>query len=319
MPEELPLGQRGRRPEAAVAADEFAAVRSVAAARRVHREEGDPSREFHRIGIAREQRSAAVFDLRDQVHGGLVAQIAQHPFDIAGDGQFAGSPGQVADLQQGVLDRRVERHVDPELAFDTLFAVLEAAVAEAVARHVRAAAAPGPGRGGPVVPGFIVAQVQGLAAGVANRIVVPGGQAELVGVQVPGVGAATFRDDRTEQWICQHIDPGGRSADAGLQLEHVLAAVAAEAAIGVGQAEGGIGRASRRPRRLCRREEEVGVEARPAGLGLATQDLVVQGAGAVVEDDPRDGLDQGAVFRRELLRRPHEDSARPVDQVGFGA
>ncbi|MOA41655.1 hypothetical protein D3C78_1636340 [compost metagenome] len=119
----------------------------MATAGRVHREEGDPPWELHRIGIAREQRASAVVDFSDQVHGGLVPQIAQHPFDIAGDGQFAGAPGQVSDFQQGVLDRSVECHVDPEFAFDTFFAMLEAAVAKTVAYHVWAVAGPGQGSG----------------------------------------------------------------------------------------------------------------------------------------------------------------------------
>ncbi|MCY1211346.1 hypothetical protein D9M71_40120 [compost metagenome] len=84
--------------------------------------------------------------------------------------------------------------------------------------------------------GLIVAQVKGLATGVTDRIVLPGRQAEFVGVQVPGIGASTFRDDGAELRIRQHIHPGGRGRDTGFQLEHVLAAVATETAIGVGQA-----------------------------------------------------------------------------------
>jgi hypothetical protein len=42
--------------------------------------------------------------------------------------------------------------------------------------------------------GFFVAQVKGFAARIADRVVVPGRQAEFVGVFAPGVGDAAFRN-----------------------------------------------------------------------------------------------------------------------------
>ena len=48
-------------------------------------------------------------------------------------------------------------------------------------------------------------------------------------------------------------------------------------------------------------------------------DLFRQGPPAVAEDDAGDGLEQGAVFLRDLLRRAHEDAARPVHRLGFEA
>ena len=160
-------------------------------------------------GCARE-RAAVGIDFGDHVHGRSRPQVAQHPLHVAGGGEPARPARGVAHLEHGELDRRILGHIDPQLGVDAVLGVLEHAVAEAVPGDVGRRAAPGQRRRRPEMAAFLVAQVEGLAARVGDRVVVPGREAELVGVLAPGVGLAALRDDGAEVRIGQHVDPGRR-------------------------------------------------------------------------------------------------------------
>ena len=113
-------------------------------------------------------------------------------------------------------------------------------------------------RGRPETPALLVADVERLAAGVGDRVVVPGREPEFVAVLRPGVGAAALGDDGAELRVGDHVDPRRGRGLAGREDDDVLAAVAAEAAQAVEERQvalrelGGGRRFGPAPRRLER-------------------------------------------------------------------
>ena len=136
-----------------------------------------------------------------------MAQIAQHPFAIAGNGKPARSARDIAQFENGELHRRVHRHVNPQLGNDAVLGVLENRVTKSVPNDVSAGPASRPRRRRPDLASFFIADVKGLPGEVAHRIVKPGGEPEFVRVFKPGVSATIFRYDGAERWVGQHIYP----------------------------------------------------------------------------------------------------------------
>jgi hypothetical protein len=127
-----------------------------------------------------------------------------------------------AQLDRGELHRCVDRDVNRELGRDAVLPMLEHAVAEAVARDVRAGAAARHRGRRPEASGFVVAHEAGFAARVGHGVVVPGREPELVRVLVPGVGEAALGDDRAEFGLARTLTHGvGRRRPA--QRDDVLA------------------------------------------------------------------------------------------------
>ena len=73
--------------QCSVAAHEFASVGAISDAASLHRLPGvkkcDPVAELCAIGVEGNNGTGLRIDLRDNVHRGFRAQVAQHPFDIA--------------------------------------------------------------------------------------------------------------------------------------------------------------------------------------------------------------------------------------------
>src|SRR5207244_261881 len=82
--------------------------------------------------------------------------------------------------------------VENQFADDSVFGVLEDAVAEAVSRDVRIRTARRQRRGRPEPAGLFIADIDRLAAAIADRVIVPRCQAKLVTVFGPGISAAAF-------------------------------------------------------------------------------------------------------------------------------
>ncbi len=131
------LAHRRRTAHRAVASDERRAVATNGPRRAVDVEESDAPGERRVISIAREQRAGVGVDAGFHVHRSSGPQIAQHPFDVTGDREPACAARAIGKLKDCELDRRVDRHVDAQFGFDSVFQVLEHAVAKAVAGHVR--------------------------------------------------------------------------------------------------------------------------------------------------------------------------------------
>ena len=223
------LERRGPR-QVAVAADELEAIPGQRALGLVHVEERDPLAELGVEGIAREQGAAARIELGDHVHRRLRREVAQHPFDVARHRKRAAAARRVSKPQHDELHRLVGRDVDALLAFDAVLGVLEDAVAEAMAAAVLASPSRRQRRGRPVASALVVADIEGLSRGIADRIVVPGREAILVRVLAPGVAHAAFGHDAAEVRIRDDVDPGRRGRLAGTAHDDVLAPVRREAA-----------------------------------------------------------------------------------------
>ena len=161
-------------------------------------------------------------------------QVAEHPLDVTGRAQLARAARHVGEPQHRELHRRVEGDEDRQLGTDAVRGVLEHAVAEAVAglelRGPRAVGRAGQGGRRPHVAAFLVAQVDRLAAGVADGIVVPRRQSQFVGVLAPGVGTPGLRDHATEARIGEHVDPRRRRPRPRRRRDDVFASVGGKAA-----------------------------------------------------------------------------------------
>ncbi|MND79356.1 hypothetical protein D3C80_710930 [compost metagenome] len=77
---------------------------------------------------------------------------------------------------------------------------------------------------------LFVAQVESFAAAVTDGIVVPRRETVFVGVFVPGVGLAAFRNHRAEHRVGHHVRPGRRGDLAFVHRNHIFAAILREAA-----------------------------------------------------------------------------------------
>ena len=164
------------------------------------------------------------------MHGRFRPQITEHPLHIAGRRDPARATRIVANFQDRIFDRVVERHVDRQRRMNPCLAMLKDADAEAVTAHVRRGTPAGEWCGRPVMTSLFVAQIERFAARVTHRVVVPRRQAVLVGVFAPGVGDTIFGDDAAEMRIGQHIHPW-RGRGLGVRGgDDVFAAIFAKAA-----------------------------------------------------------------------------------------
>jgi hypothetical protein len=70
----------------------------------------------------------------------VFARSSEHPVEVAGHREAPSSVAAIGQRQRRELDRRVDGDVDAQRRIDPVLAVLEDAVAEAVARDVGARA-----------------------------------------------------------------------------------------------------------------------------------------------------------------------------------
>ena len=169
----------------------------------------------------------------------------------------------------------------------------------------------------PELPCLLVTDVDGLAAGVGDGIVIPWREAVLMAVLGPRVAATSLRDDGAKLRIGKDVDPWGRRRLSGGQPCHILPAIVAETTqtvevgdiplrhgvgcFGIGQPAG----------RLQQRNHKVWSTS-PLGL-------FGQRPSVVVQDDAGHRLQQRPVFLRHLFAAANEDATAFVDQRGFGA
>ena len=113
--------------------------------------------------------------------------------------------------------------------------MLEAAVPLSVAHAVRRPARAGQGRRRPDLARLVVAQVERLAGRVRDRIVRPRGDPIRLAVALPGEARPALRDQEPEARIRDDVDPRRRRRLAGMQVDHVLAAIRCEPAQAIGE------------------------------------------------------------------------------------
>jgi len=196
-----------------------------------------------------------------------------------------------------------------------------ATVPETMANDTRGPKPRGQGRGRPEMAGLFIAQIDRLAAGVTEGVVVPGGQAELMGIFTPGVGAAALGDQGAEVGIGQHVAPRRRRWPAGEQLDVVFAPIRRETTESVGMP------------RILARHPICAVDVRPGcgpepgrhqhGRAKLRQHPVVELLGqrtpTIGDDSAGNGLEKQPVLGGDVLHRPHEDVPGLPTRTGAAA
>ena len=188
--------------------------------------------------------------------------------------------------------------------------MLEHAVAKPVPAHIPGLTAGGQRRRRPERTGFLVADVERLAAAVAKRVIVPGGQPELVRVFHPGIGAAALADDRANVRAGDDIDPRRRRALTRLEGDDVFAPVGREATQAI--AENAFARRQRMDRFSCRLQHWLQT-VRHTLCRYAAFHLLDQCLGGIGEHDAGDRLEQDPVLLGKFFGAPHEDPTRFVE------
>ena len=112
------------------------------------------------------------------------------------------------------------RHELADLLLELGAGLPEPAVAEAVADRAGSRRRHRPGGRRPEAEDVLVAQIEGLAMRVADRVVVPGREPVLAAVARPGGGGAALGGDEAEGLVGDHVGPGqgrplGRARRAG--------------------------------------------------------------------------------------------------------
>src|SRR5208337_4872583 len=100
---------------------------------------------------------------------------------------------------------------NPDLRSDAILHMFKDAVAESVAADVMHRPAARQRRGGPKMAALFVAEVKSFSVGIAYWIVVPGCEAELMGIFAPGVSSPALRNNSPKMRVCDHIHPWRRS------------------------------------------------------------------------------------------------------------
>jgi hypothetical protein len=221
--------------QASVSANELFPISGERARCIVDIQEHDAIGEFGVVIVAGQQRAGLEVHFGLHMQQAILPQVAQHPFPVAGDRYAARPPRGVAQFQDRKLHRRVHSHIDPQLGGDAVLSVFKNGVAEAMPDDIGRRTARGQWRRRPELAGLLITDIEGLAGGVPNEIIVPGCQSEFVGIFEPGICAAAFRDDRPKRRIGQDIHPRGRSRLAGLEGDDIFAAVGGKPAQAVGE------------------------------------------------------------------------------------
>ena len=165
--------------------------------------------------------------------------------------------------------------------------------------------------------GLFVTDIECLAAGVTDGVVVPRSEPELMSIFDPGVGGPAFRNDGSDVGISKKVDPGCGRDLAGSHADDILAAVVGESADAIEENEmvgrSRIGRGG--GERIAGRDKAPDLSPRRSDAG----DLLRKGLGAVGEDDAGDSLEKDAILFSEVLAAPDEDAPGSIDAMGPGA
>ena len=204
-------GQRGGIGKRAVAADELAPIARPIALRPAPIDEGDTRSEAHAPRIAGEDRPGGGVEFGGDERQRSRSRRAKNPLDISGHAEPTRAARLIGQNEPRNLDQIAERHVLHKIGGDLVPDVLESAVTAAVAGRVgRRRVADGRRGRAPQVTRFVVAQIEGFAASVADGIVRPRGELVLAAVDGPGVAAALGSRLEPESRIGDDVDPRRR-------------------------------------------------------------------------------------------------------------
>src|SRR5689334_15425392 len=88
--------------------------------------------------------------------------------------------------------------------------MLEDAVPEPMPADIGSCASTGHRHRRPDMAALFVTEVQGFSARIRHGIVVPGREAEFMGIFAPRIGKPVLRDDGSKLGVRQYIDPRRR-------------------------------------------------------------------------------------------------------------
>ena len=213
---------------AAVAPEELGPVRGERARAATDVGEGDPLGEVTRPSASGEQGATLRVERADDLQRGLIAERAQNPLDVKGRRQPPGPVATVADPQADQLDRVGWGDENEQVLLQLMAGPAKAGVALAVTDDGRRLAAAGARRRCPELPGLLVAEIEGLARWIGDRVVAPRGQAVHLGVARPGVAGAGLGDQAAEARVGEDVAPRGWRPLATPQGHDVLPAVRRE-------------------------------------------------------------------------------------------
>jgi len=173
-------------------------------------------------------------------------------------------------------------------------------VGHALARRGRGRR-PGDGR-------LLVPQVQGLADAIRHGVVGPGSEPVLSAVHGPREASARLADEAAETLVGEHVAPRRRSRFAARQVDHVLAAIGAEASKSVVELE--VHRPLEGRRGLGRGIPATGREGRELGWrAFDPLQLTLEGTARRIQHHARGHLHEPAVLLRQLVGRDEVNPA----------
>ena len=220
---------------------------------------------------------------------------------------------EVGQTQAADAHRVLGGHEPVQLVGDAVRLMLEAHAALAVTDDVRLGCADRQRCGAPEFAGLVVSDVDGLARAVADRVVVPGGDAVLVAVERPRATDASLADSRSELRGSDHVDPRRRRDVVARQHDHVLAGRVVKPAEAILEGERRRYEVARRWRSDARfaDQERVGQSRSPA---LAIE-LELDRAAVAFERSARNGAQQIEDVGMHLVDAAQEDTARFVEEL----
>src|SRR5258708_18426038 len=114
----------------------------------------------------------------------------------------------IAQFDDRVLDGRFYIYIDLHLRINAIFIVFENRISKAVTGGIREFPPGRQGRRAPVNTALFIPDIESLSGRIADRIIIPGSEAEFVSILMPGISLPAFRNDGAEIWIGEYIDPG---------------------------------------------------------------------------------------------------------------
>ena len=170
---------------------------------------------------------------RGDEFGRILRQLTQDQTRIGIERQAAARATGVAQKDTGQFDRIAARDQLQDLLREPLAIVQHPAVAESIAHPIVRIPARGSGQGGPEHTLLLVPDIKRLAAGIADRIVVPGRQAVLAAVAGPGEAGSRLGDQESEALVGDDMDPGQRRSPRRRDADNILPAIRGETPVAV--------------------------------------------------------------------------------------
>ncbi|MGZ2474432.1 hypothetical protein ACVI1N_002723 [Sinorhizobium medicae] len=315
-----------RRENSSRPAKKFPPARRMASDIAVAGKERASARIVDAVGIGGDERLQPLVPLARHEGCGPAAIVAEHPFRIAVDAEFAGGRTPIADRQPHELGRLRPVNRMRGLDFEFVLRREEARIAQAVTRFEQDGLAPRQGgircENGPARH---VAHEDRLARTVDDRVVGPGRQLIVARIAAPAKGRAFGGNMEAETFVGDDVDPRMRRRFASAQPDRIFTAILGKAAEAVPEVQIAAFELNRHTLvgRRKHRQQQLGALLLNFGrLGIercGPGDLIRDRAVAGMEDGPRGGderrpglrLHQIPAHCKNMLTRAIRKAAKP--------